>query len=183
MGRCNGCEYEYDGLCTALGEECKNIMFCTVITNKVREEILKTPIIGKEETEMEKKNKECKGCFGASMNDCGNCEKETKPNKHDNVNHPKHYEGHCSIECIDNMRLIFGNQNVTDYCMVNAYKYLSRHKYKNGYEDLKKAKWYLDKAEVLHLTEETDINCDIFDKLLDLCNKYMEEYEHGKGNE
>lgn len=103
--------------------------------------------------------------------------------KYDVVCHPRHYEGHCSIECIDNMRLIFGNQNVTDYCMVNAYKYLSRYRYKNGYEDLKKAKWYLDKAEVLHLTEQTDINHDIFDKLMDLCNKYMEEYEYGKGNE
>ena len=108
---------------------------------------------------------------------------QTESNKHDNVNHPKHYEGHCSIECIDNMRLIFGNQSVTDYCIVNAYKYLSRHKYKNGYEDLKKAKWYLDEAEVLHLTEETDVNHDVFDKLLDLCNKYMEEYKHGKRNE
>lgn len=183
MRRCDGCEYEYDGICTALGVECNAIAVCNVITNKVKEEILKTPTIGKDETEMGKKNKECKSCFGASMNDCGSCEKETKPNKHDNVNHPKHYEGHCSIECIDNMRLIFGSQNVTDYCMVNAYKYLSRYRYKNGYEDLKKAKWYLDKAEVLHLTEETDINCEIFDKLLGLCNKYMEEYEHGKGNE
>lgn len=25
----------------------------------------------------------------------------------DSVNHPSHYEGHTSIECIDNMRLIF----------------------------------------------------------------------------
>ena len=129
---------------------------------------------------MEKESKKCNGCFGASMNDCSSCEKEIKQ---DNVNHPKHYEGHCSIECIDNMRLIFGNQNVTDYCMVNAYKYLSRYRYKNGYEDLKKAKWYLDKAEVLHLTEQTDINNDVFDKLLDLCNKYMGEYKNGKGNE
>ncbi len=183
MGRCDGCEYEYDGLCVEIGRACNEIVVCNVITHKVREEILKTSTIGKGETEMKKENRKCNSCFGASMNDCGGCEKETKPNKHDNVNHPKHYEGHCSIECIDNMRLIFGNQSVTDYCIVNAYKYLSRHKYKNGYEDLKKAKWYLDEAEVLHLTGETDINHDVFDKLLDLCNKYMGEYEHGKGNE
>mgnify|MGYP002767271723 CR=1 FL=1 len=161
MGRCDGCEYEYDGLCTEIGRGCNEIVVCNVVTHKVRERMSKTPTIGKEETEMEK----------------------TEQDKQDNVNHPKHYEGHCSIECIDNMRLIFGNQNVTDYCMVNAYKYLSRYRYKNGYEDLKKAKWYLDKAEVLHLTEGTDINCEMFDKLFGLCNKYMEEYEHGKGNE
>lgn len=131
---------------------------------------------------MEKENKKCNSCFGASMNDCGSCE-NVEQNKHDNVNHPKHYDGHCSIECIDNMRLIFGNQMVTDYCIVNAYKYLSRYKYKNGYEDLKKAKWYLDEAKVLKLAMETDFDYEIFDKLVDLCNRYMEEYTHGKGNE
>lgn len=107
----------------------------------------------------------------------------TERNKQDNVNHPKHYEGNCSIECIDNMRLIFGNQRVTDYCIVNAYKYLWRHKYKNGLEDLKKAKWYLDEAETLKLTSETCFDYEVFDKLVDLCNRYMEEYKHGKGNE
>lgn len=39
MERCNGCEYEYDGICTATGEECNEIRICTVITNKVREEV------------------------------------------------------------------------------------------------------------------------------------------------
>lgn len=154
MERCNGCEYEYDGMCTAKGRECNAIVFCDVITNKVREEVSKAPIIEKEKTEI----------------------KKTEQNNQDNVNHPRHYEGHCSIECIDNMSLIFGSQNVTDYCMINAYKYLSRYKYKNGYEDLKKAKWYLDKAEVLHLTEGTDINYEIFDKFVYLCSKYMEGF-------
>ena len=37
--RCNGCEYEYDGLCTALGKECNEIGFCTVTTNRVKEEV------------------------------------------------------------------------------------------------------------------------------------------------
>ncbi len=161
MERCDDCEYEYDGICKVTGEECNEIRVCTAITNKVREEVLKASTIEKEKTEM----------------------KKTEQNKQDNVNHPKHYNGHCSIECIDNMRLIFGNQRVTDYCIVNAYKYLSRYKYKNGYEDLKKAKWYLDEAEVLKLTMETDFDYEVFDKLVDLCNKYMEEYTHGKGNE
>ena len=161
MDRCGGCEYENDGICTAKGRECNSIFFCDVITNKVREEVSKAPTIEKEKTDM----------------------KRTETNKHDNVNHPKHYEGHCSIECIDNMRLIFGNQRVTDYCIVNAYKYLSRYKYKNGHEDLKKAKWYLNEAEVLKLTMETEFDYGIFDKLVDLCNRYMEEYTHGKGNE
>lgn len=160
MERCDGCEYEYDGTCTAKGRECNSIFFCDVITNKVREEVSKAPTIGKEETEM----------------------KKTEQDKQDNIN-PDYYKDRTSIECIDNMRLIFGNQMVTDYCIVNAYKYLSRYKYKNGYEDLKKAKWYLDEAEVLKLAMETDFDYEIFDKLVDLCNRYMEEYKHGKGNE
>lgn len=160
MERCNGCEYEYDGICTATGEECNEIRICTAITNKVREEVSKAPTIEKEKTEM----------------------KKTEQHKQDNVN-PDYYKDRTSIECIDNMRLIFGNQRVTDYCIVNAYKYLSRYKYKNGYEDLKKAKWYLDEAEVLKLAMETDFDYEIFDKLVDLCNRYMEEYKHGKGNE
>ena len=160
MERCNGCEYEYDGICTATGEECNEIRICTVITNKVSEEVSKAPIIEKEKTEM----------------------KKTEQNKHDNIN-PDYYKDRTSIECIDNMRLIFGNQRVTDYCIVNAYKYLSRYKYKNGYEDLKKAKWYLDEAEVLKLAMETDFDYEIFDKLVDLCSRYMEGYKHGKGNE
>lgn len=109
----------------------------------------------------------------------GECEEQMEETKViDNVNHPKHYDGYCSIECIDNMRLIFGNQRVTDYCIVNAYKYLSRYKYKNGYEDLRKAKWYLDEAEVLKLTMETDFDCELFDKLVDLCNRYMRDIEN-----
>jgi hypothetical protein len=160
MERCNGCEYEYDGICTATGEECNEIAVCTVITNRVKEEVLKEPPIEKEKTKM----------------------KKTKQNKQGNIN-PDYYKDRTSIECIDNMRLIFGNQRVTDYCIVNAYKYLSRYKYKNGYEDLCKAKWYLDEAEVLKLAMETDFDYEIFDKLVDLCSRYMEEYKHGKGNE
>ena len=140
MEKCNGCEYEYDGICKVTGMECNEMVACTMVTNKAKE--------------------------------------HKEQNKQDNVNHPKHYEGHCSIECIDNMRLIFGNQIVADYCMVNAYKYLSRHKYKNGYEDLCKAKWYIDKAEELELTDKATINSVAIDELDELCREYMEGYKN-----
>lgn len=64
----------------------------------------------------------------------------------DNVNHPSHYAESCSIECIDVMELIFGKETLANYCIVNAFKYIWRYKYKNGVEDLNKAKWYLNKA-------------------------------------
>ena len=63
-----------------------------------------------------------------------------------NVNHPAHYEASTSIECIEAMELMFGPEAVYHFCMCNAFKYIWRHKNKNGLEDLDKACWYLDKA-------------------------------------
>lgn len=98
----------------------------------------------------------------------------------DSVNHPSHYEGHTSIDCIDNMRLIFGNQRVAEFCMLNAYKYLSRHEYKNGLEDLKKAEWYLNYAENMHLIYDVSIDLEYIDKLNELRKKYEKKYEVNK---
>jgi len=67
----------------------------------------------------------------------------------DMVNHPAHYEGQTSIECIEAMQIAFGKRAVADFCLCNAFKYLWRHKNKNGAEDLKKAQWYLSRADEL----------------------------------
>ena len=61
----------------------------------------------------------------------------------DNVNHPEHYTG--KYECLDVMIETQGIDAVLDFCICNAFKYLYRHRKKNGIEDLKKAKWYIDK--------------------------------------
>ena len=63
----------------------------------------------------------------------------------DNVNHPKHYENY-SVECIVAMEETQGTEAVINFCICNAFKYLWRHRAKNGYEDIKKANWYLNKA-------------------------------------
>lgn len=63
----------------------------------------------------------------------------------DMVNHPPHYTS-GSIECIDAMRSAFGDSQVAVYCKINAFKYLWRADQKNGFEDLKKAQWYIDKC-------------------------------------
>lgn len=78
----------------------------------------------------------------------------------DNVNHPGHYEQACSIECIDAMELAFGPEAVLYFSLCNAFKYIWRWKYKNGSEDLEKAKWYLKKAE--DLTEENALPAECF---------------------
>ena len=65
----------------------------------------------------------------------------------DPVNHPSYYESECSLECIDVMMCCFDYDAVFNFCVCNAFKYLWRHKFKNGSEDLKKAAWYINRAE------------------------------------
>ena len=67
----------------------------------------------------------------------------------DPVNHPSPYEKQCSLECIDVMEACFDYDAVFDFCVCNAFKYLWRHKHKNGEEDIKKAEWYINKAEAI----------------------------------
>lgn len=57
----------------------------------------------------------------------------------DKIN-PEHYK-FGGIETID---YIEGKQ--LGYHLGNVVKYVSRHKRKNGLEDLKKAQWYLSRA-------------------------------------
>lgn len=76
-------------------------------------------------------------------------DKRSMIQKHDNVNHPKHYEGSTSLECIEAMQIAFGTEAVIDFCKCNAFKYLWRYKNKNGIEDLKKANWYCERVIIL----------------------------------
>lgn len=62
----------------------------------------------------------------------------------DVVNHPGHYES-GKFECIEVMEETQGTEAVLAFCICNAFKYLYRHRRKNGIEDVKKARWYLDK--------------------------------------
>ena len=62
----------------------------------------------------------------------------------DMVNHPSHYES-GKFECIEVMEETQGAEAVLGFCICNAFKYLYRHKRKNGIEDVKKARWYIDK--------------------------------------
>lgn len=50
------------------------------------------------------------------------------------------------FECIDVLEeLLQGVSGATAFCLGNCIKYLWRFNQKNGVEDLKKARWYLDK--------------------------------------
>ena len=103
-------------------------------------------------------------------------EEEMAKAKVDNVNHPQHYADSCSIECIESMIIAFGAEAVFNFCICNAYKYLWRHKNKNGMEDINKALWYINKAEDIFDTyaDNPQIHFDYVGKediilLRDLC--------------
>lgn len=63
----------------------------------------------------------------------------------DNINYPKHYElkGLEPYESIDVIRSSL-EDGFKYFCLGNVFKYIIRHRYKNGIEDLKKARVYLD---------------------------------------
>jgi hypothetical protein len=63
---------------------------------------------------------------------------------HDSVNHPAHYTQGV-IETIDYMESCLTPEEFCGGCKMNVLKYVSREKFKNGVEDLKKARWYLDR--------------------------------------
>lgn len=61
------------------------------------------------------------------------------------VNHPEHYQSNNGIEAIDVMDAFTeGLEGIEAVDTAQVIKYICRWKKKNGLEDLKKAKWYLD---------------------------------------
>lgn len=73
--------------------------------------------------------------------------------ENDSVSHPAHYTS-GGIECIDCIKAALG-ENFMGFLIGNVIKYTYRYKDKNGVEDLKKARWYLDRA-IKELTENAE---------------------------
>ncbi len=63
---------------------------------------------------------------------------KTTPNQSPDPVRPAHYRGDLVMRIIETFDL--------DFCLGNVVKYLLRHKAKAGLGDLKKARWYLDRA-------------------------------------
>lgn len=76
----------------------------------------------------------------------------------DSVSHPNHYQSKSGLEVIDVVRTFTEDlTGVESFYTGNILKYMCRWKKKNGLEDLKKARQYLDwliEIEDLHMTEE-----------------------------
>lgn len=66
----------------------------------------------------------------------------------DNVNHPKHYKNNSVT--VDGVKFepisLLNVMSHGNFAIANACKYLIRYKDKNGEEDLRKARWYLNNA-------------------------------------
>lgn len=63
----------------------------------------------------------------------------------DMVNHPTHYT-QGGIECIDALKAAtVSKTGIEAVCTANAIKYLWRYEEKNGIEDVRKARWYIDR--------------------------------------
>lgn len=64
---------------------------------------------------------------------------------HDAVNHPEHYQTKDGLETIKVIQAFTaGLIGIEAVCTGNVIKYICRWKKKNGLQDLKKAKWYLE---------------------------------------
>lgn len=70
---------------------------------------------------------------------------------YEHVEHPQHYNAY-TVECIEMMRRIWGNERTAQWCEMTAYKYRMRVGMKpdNSIEqDLAKEQWYLSMAKEL----------------------------------
>ena len=71
--------------------------------------------------------------------------KNMDENVPDMVNHPQHYT-QGGIECIDALKAAtVGKRGIEAVCVANVIKYLWRYEEKNGIEDIRKAKWYIER--------------------------------------
>lgn len=91
----------------------------------------------------------------STLASCPSCFAQMGEPQNDFVNSPSHYVS-GGIECIDCIKAALG-ENFIGFLLGNVIKYVYRYRNKNGLEDLKKAKWYLERAikEMEKLDEES----------------------------
>ena len=97
---------------------------------------------------------ECEICNGDKMSKQMTAENVFKTNNFDTVTKPMHYN-QSGIECIDAINAMTNTMNGTSaYMAGNVLKYVWRHEYKNGLEDLEKAQvylgWLIDNYKKVH---------------------------------
>lgn len=84
----------------------------------------------------------------------------------DVVNHPDHYISDSGIETIDVIEAFTKDLEPFEaYCTGNIIKYICRWKHKNGEEDLKKARWYIDHLLGKHKKKESIVFTKTVDEI------------------
>lgn len=79
----------------------------------------------------------------------------------DMVNHPPHYQSETGMEVIDVIEAFtFDLKGIEATDTGNVIKYICRWKGKNGLQDLKKAKWYLEHL-INHVEKMTKENSQL----------------------
>ena len=97
-------------------------------------------------------DKTCRDCEINSMEDHNSCYVKTEFVSKKAVDHPSHYQQAGRRECIEEMRIVFGDEAVMQWAIMTAYKYRYRAGNKDGNsaeQDHAKAEWYLKYAEQL----------------------------------
>lgn len=91
-------------------------------------------------------NVSCKERINKELNESvralGKALKDSKK-QNDVVNSPSHYK-QGERETIENIRDTISSEGYQGYCVGNVVKYLARYKFKNGLEDVRKAKKYIE---------------------------------------
>ena len=95
----------------------------------------------------------------------------------DVVNNPSHYAQEGEVECIDYMEQRLSRPEFIGYLNGNVIKYVHRWRYKNGVEDLRKARWYLNRL----IKMEVEVQDDSIDDLIELLNSAVPDgFEAGE---
>lgn len=116
--------------------------------NECSENMANCKLIGKWEQEVKIGDKPCLDIHDASEEELDKAIALINNTTVNAVDHPSHYN-QGGIECIDAMVSAFGKEAVENFCLCNAFKYVWRNRDKNGFEDIDKAIWYLNKIKEL----------------------------------
>lgn len=81
------------------------------------------------------------------------CEWDTIPPLEDKINKPSHYH-QGGMDVIAYMEMKFPKEQLIGFHRGNLLKYVMRYREKGGVEDLKKARFYLDKLIALEVSDD-----------------------------
>lgn len=90
------------------------------------------------------------------------------------VNHPSHYNVPGKKECIDEIIDLLGPAGAIFFCLGNVQKYLYRKDEKGKPdEDVKKAKWYKEKANELYCKYYVRLDINARKKIANCLHRYV----------